>query len=119
MRYKNIIRIIVKLRIVLSLVPFLLPLIYLYMELSDKYGLYFLPVDWPISDFELILYFFFGIARPLSIPFYSILMWLGLWEKSSFMFPTLPTLGGFFVVAIIYSAIIFWLVSCLKKRFQY
>lgn len=103
-------------KIILSLLPFVFPLIQIFAEVDIKYDI--LPAEpyWP-SDAVL---FVLGLEHFVAAPFGPFLQSLpGFWSNNSLVaLPNGPLLPGSFAVAIFYSVVIYIVLSLISKFWQ-
>lgn len=97
----------------MSLLPFIFPLIQIFAEVDIKYDI--LPAEpyWP-SDAVL---FVLGLEHFIAAPFGPFLQSLpGFWSSNSLAaLPDGPLLPGSFVVAVVYSIIVYVVLSLISK----
>lgn len=92
---------------VFSLLPLIIPIFYVlmnYMTVNDK-DIVNLDVSIAILNVGTVIVLYTGY--PLALPFKPLFTAMGLWEQSSFIAPTIPTQGGYVVLSVIYSALIY------------
>lgn len=107
-----------RLELVLVLLPFFFFGIQVLTVLDVSIDLFrSIPLDIAGLLFNIMLY----ISLPVSLPFKQLLLGLGLWEKQSELFPTMPTLGGYLLVSFAYAVLILialFVIRFLKGQYQ-